>query len=116
MRLTSVPDCKYDNSKISLAKVKNTPTVKLARGTFTILDLKFSYANSPSGQSLAGWYIDMEFGKGVMQAFNVRKVNQISGYIWVEHTRSKIQRLIPLRTEEGEEFDVQKWADNTKVE
>lgn len=105
------PKSKYKGTKVDLGKVKNKPDIKLFRGSFPGIDGGFQYATDPGYQGFPTYNINIEFVEKLLNAFAVKKLSHVSGYIWVEHSHTKIYRLIPLYTENGSEFDIQAWAD-----
>jgi len=106
----SKPEPKYEGNTVSLGKVKGKVDFKLSRGTLPTVSCEFSYEDGWN-QGLGARVADMEYLKSFLEAFNAKKLNDVSGYIWVEHSHDSIDRLVPLSTEKGEEFDIREWAE-----
>ena len=112
-----IPEPKYDGFRVDLAKVTNTPKIKLARGFMLTLDARFGYETGWGNQGIGGYYIDADFIKKFLDVFNAKELKDCKGTLWVEHTNSAVARLIPLGiNKKCEEFDVRQWSENLKEE
>ena len=61
--------------------------------------------------------LTIDFIRKFMEVFNVECLREVNGKkCFVEHTHSKIYRLIPLRKDEGTEFDIAEYITRLEKE
>lgn len=110
-----IPEPKYDGLRVDLAKVTNTPEIKMVRGFILTISARFGYETGWGNQGIGGYYIDDEFIKNFLDVFNAQKLKECKGTLWVEHKNDEIARLIPLGiNKKCEEFDIKEWSEDLK--
>ena len=98
-----LPECKYKNTEMDLATLKKAPDVGFEDHGCFIMEATFDYGVCCQG---LGYSVTHKFIMKFIKAFGVSMLSSCTGEIFVEHQQGRIIRLIPLKTKEGEEFDI----------
>ena len=89
--------------------------IGIDRGFVLTLSGSFTYAPGGAGQGF-GLYIDGEFIKRFMGAFNAERLSAVNGRIyWVTHNLGDIRLIEPVFSKDGKPFDVQAWKDEKQA-
>lgn len=114
MKDFDIPEPKYDNYRVDLARVDKEPEIKLSRGFMLTVSARFNYETGIGTQGVGGYYADGNFIESFIKVFGEKKLKNCTGTLWVEHKNDSVARLIPLGVKNGKEFDIKEWSETLK--